>query len=78
MAFDQRLAAVVTMCVFQISNQSGEITRVDIAKPRFLSNFRGPEQIAGCGVFRTGHLIVLVEGGHMPGNIRRDAGKEFR
>src|SRR5256885_4503249 len=37
-ALDQRLAAVVTMCVFQISNQSGEITRVDVAKPRFFSN----------------------------------------
>ena len=77
-ALDQRLAAVVTMCVFQISNQSGEITRVDVAKPRFFSNFRGPEQISGCGVFRTGHLIVLVESSHMPGNIGRDAGKKFR
>ena len=58
----------------------GVLIRVDPARkipgiyklqPGLLANLSRPDQYIDSGVLRIGHAVILVEGGDMPGDIRR-------
>ena len=74
---DNRLAATMTARIFVTANHSRQVSSVNVTKPGLPSNCNGPQQIFRRGVVGISHFVVFVECGHMPGNVRRDAGKKI-
>src|SRR5271169_2726542 len=70
--------AAGTIGVLQITDLSWQIARVDVPQARLLADLGCSDQVLRTSILRVGHLVVLVESGHMPGNIRRHADQELR
>jgi len=66
---DQLMAAFGAKCVFILPDLSRQIPRIDISQPGFLSDLRRAQEDFRVRVIGVGHLVILVERGHMPGNI---------
>src|SRR6266851_8970857 len=76
---DYGVVAVRTARVFPFADHAGKISSVDVTKARLAADFDGAQQVVSGRVARdiVLHLIVAVEGGHVPGDVGRDAGEEF-
>ncbi len=46
-----------------------QVARIDVVQPGLLPDLGGADQGLGGRVFRIGHFIVPVEGGHVPGDV---------
>jgi len=67
--FGQKVSSYSSTC-------PGRFPGVDEVQPGLATDLGGPQQAARRGVVRVGHPVVLVEGGHVPGDVRRDPGQE--
>src|SRR5277367_2942438 len=76
-ALDQSVAAHGAASVFPRAYLAREIAGVDVAEAGLAADFSGMEQIFGTRISWTGHLVVAVECGYMPGNVGRDSGQKF-
>src|SRR6266576_1419047 len=73
---DQGRLAARAAGVFVAADPTGKVARVDVLQAGRLTDAGGPEQRLGCGVVGVLHPVVLVEGGDMPGDARRQAAEE--
>jgi len=71
-AGNERLLAGRAVGVFVLPHPAGEVAGVDVPEPGGLADPSGPKQGVGARVARIGHLVVLVEGGDVPGDVGRD------
>src|SRR5690349_7833561 len=69
-AFDKNMATLVAMGAFEVADGPGQVSGINVMKPGPASNFSGPLQVLGTGIPRARHLVILMERGDMPGNIR--------
>src|SRR5689334_15974144 len=76
-ALNQHLAAVRTPGIFEMSDFTRKISRVDVTESGLPSDRRRPFEGCGRGAFPIRHLIVLMESRDVPGNVGRDAGQKF-
>src|ERR1700736_968303 len=68
---DQGGLAAGTAGVFVPADPAGQVAGVDELEAGGLPNPGGPKQGLGCGVVGVLHLVVLVEGRHVPGDAGR-------
>ncbi|MEE9287908.1 MAG: hypothetical protein V3W33_07515, partial [Gammaproteobacteria bacterium] len=71
-AGDKGILAGRAVGVFVFPYPSREVPGIDVAEPDRLADSSGPQQGIRGRIIRVGHLIVLVERGDVPGNVRRD------
>src|ERR1051325_6797405 len=76
--FDEETLAGRTVGVFMTAQLAGEVSRVHVVETAFLPDFRGPDERSGRCVARVHHLVIGVEGRHVPGDLRRNGGDEPR
>src|SRR5215831_13549209 len=66
---DHGLPAIGAARVFEIAHPSGEVTGVDVAQARLLTDVGGAKEILGASVGWIFHLVILVKGGDVPGDV---------
>src|SRR5438105_7715844 len=74
----QRRLARGAAGVFVASDPARKIAGIDVLQAGRLTDRGSSEQGLRRGVVRVLHLVVLVEGGHVPGDAGREAGEEMR
>src|SRR5688572_12649978 len=57
--------------VLEVADQARQVSGVDEAQPFFFADLSGSKQRSRAGVVWVGHLVVFVEGSHVPGNVGR-------
>src|SRR3989442_5327212 len=73
---DQGRLAARAAGVLVASHPAGEVARVDVLQTGRLTDPGGPEQRLRRGVVGVLHLVVLMEGGDVPGDAGRQAAQE--
>src|SRR5207244_12440248 len=77
-ALDQEVAAVGTVGVLPPADATGEVARVDEFEPGSRPDLARAHQDLRRRVIGVGHLVVLVEGRHVPWDLGRDRGQVLR
>src|SRR5438094_3251719 len=72
----QRRLARGAASVFVTADPTRKVACIDVLQAGRLADRRRPEQGLRRRVVRVLHLVVLVEGGHVPGDAGREAGEE--
>src|SRR5262249_13226967 len=75
-AFDQVLVATGAAGIFPGADAARQVARIDEAETLFGADFGGTHQGFGCGCRWFDHLVVGVEGSHVPGNVWADRSQE--
>ena len=73
---DHKLSAARAARVLEVSDPPGQVPRIHIAQPRLLADLGRAHQVPGRRVRVLRHLVVLMEGRHVPRGIRRDGDQE--
>src|SRR3954462_3558584 len=63
--------------VLEGAHLPGQIAGIDVAEPGLLADLDSTQQGLDWSVGRFFHLVVGMEGGDVPRDIRRDAGKKL-
>src|SRR5687767_7384062 len=72
-ALDQQRMTRVTPGVLPPTHPSGDVSRVDEVESLLRADLAGADQDVGRRVAHAAELVILVEGGHMPGDVPVDS-----
>ena len=69
-AFDQQHVARRTIRILEWPHAPREIAGIDEVESGVDADVSGPQKTLGAGVIAIPHFVVLMEGGHMPWDLR--------
>jgi len=76
-ALDEQFSTFVATSIFESGDTAAEIAGVDVAQARLASDGGGALHIFGARVGWRSHFVIVVKGGDVPRDFRRDAGKKL-